>query len=133
MLKLSSLLFIALFSASSFASTLVVCSATVKGKEQTAIFKIEKNGKFGYMGKNIYAKAKEDSIFYWLTQDTEESGAEWEKNFRAPNGYSVVEVGTTADSVTVGISKDFTKGFYKYRDLGSGNGNSELTMECSVK
>jgi hypothetical protein len=114
-------------------SILLTAKCTVSHKERThaITLKIE-DGKIIPWDSKRWAKItpKKDSIFFWLGQDREESALEWEKSYRAKNGYSIVEVGTTADAVKVGVNLDEKKGFFKYEDLGSGNGNLELTLKC---
>ena len=55
---------------------------------------------------------------------------EWSKSFIASNGFSILEIGTMADSEQLGVNVATGKGFYKYSDLGSGSGNSSLSLKC---
>jgi hypothetical protein len=64
---------------------------------------------------------------------------EWTRIFKTVNGFQIIEAGTTADAVKLGIkinpakSGNKGKGFYEYKDLGSGNGNSLDPLTCIVK
>ena len=55
---------------------------------------------------------------------------EWSKSFIARNGFSILEIGSSADSEQVGVNVATGKGFYKYSDLGSGSGNSSISLKC---
>jgi hypothetical protein len=115
---------------------IAVASMKVNGVTHTARVKVDARGKIVPWTEKKWAQitpGKGKSEFFWLGQNRETSGIEWERAGKAKNGYSLVTVGTTADSVTLGVSLKDGKGFFNYRDLGSGNGNHkyELTVKES--
>jgi|GEM_PF-5464039 len=112
----------------------VSCKADVDGKTQQLKLKLDAEGKIVKWDDKNWAQAKRNGIFFWLAENEEEdmSSIEYDSSIIAANGYSIVKVGTTADEVSVGISADRKKGFFKYRDAGSGNGNSEYPLVCRV-
>jgi len=77
---------------------------------------------------------------YWLAafaeelpsdEDEGDSPFEWEKSFKVRTGYSILELGTTADAFKVGVNFEKSRGFFTYRDLGSGAGSlGPLAMTC---
>jgi hypothetical protein len=108
-----------------------VASIKVDGVKHTAKVKLDARGKIVPWSDTKWAAVtpgKGKSLFFWLGQNRETSGIEWERSGKAKNGYSLVTVGTTADSVTMGVSLKAMKGFFKYQDLGSGNGNSQYVL-----
>ena len=110
---------------------IAVASIKVDGVTHTAKVKLDARGKIVPWSDRKWASitpGKGKSIFFWLGQNRETSGIEWERSGKAKNGYSLVTVGTTADSVTMGVSLKDMKGFFKYQDLGSGNGNSRYVL-----
>ena len=63
---------------------------------------------------------------YWLdvfANDVEDYGFEWQRSFVAANGYSILELGTSADAFKLGVNLQTNKGFFSYKDHGSGAGN----------
>lgn len=74
---------------------------------------------------------------YWLnvfSEDSDTYGFEWEKTFKAGNGYSILELGTTADVFKFGVNAAKGKGFFEYIDIGSGNGNKgPIDAKCEVQ
>lgn len=112
-------------------SRVAVASIKLDGVTHTAKVRLDARGKIVPWSATKWAAVtpgKGNSLFYWLGQNRETSGIEWERSGKAKNGYSLVTVGTTADSVTMGISLAAKKGFFKYQDLGSGNGNSQYQL-----
>ena len=110
---------------------IAVASVTVDGVKHTAKVKLDARGAIVPWSETKWASitpGRGRSIFFWLGEHREESGLEWQRSGRARNGYGIVTVGTTADSVTMGVSLKTGKGFFNYRDLGSGNGNSTYTL-----
>lgn len=89
-----------------------------------------KDGMVTYWDDNHVARPDAKSIFGLFSDPIEESGIESVKFQKGKNGYAMVRVITTADSITVGVSPDLKSGFYKYQDIGSGNGNENFVLEC---
>jgi hypothetical protein len=111
---------------------IAVASVKVDGVTHTAKVKLDPRGKIVPWSDKKWASitpGKGKSLFFWLGENRETSGIEWERSGKAKNGYSLVTVGTTADSVTMGVSLRDMKGFFKYQDLGSGNGNSQHLLK----
>ena len=109
----------------------VVASVQVDGVTHTAKLKLDAKGRIVPWSATKWAslpRSKGDSPFYWLGEHREESGIEYEHAGKAKNGFGIVTVGTTADAVTVGVRLKDGKGFLKYADHGSGNGNSQLSL-----
>jgi hypothetical protein len=124
-----------LVSASSWAKpTVAVARVKLDGVTHTAKLKLDGGKIVPWSGKKwaLVTPGKGKSVFFWLGQDRETSGIEWERSGKAKNGYSLVTVGTTADSVTLGVSLKDNKGFFKYQDLGSGNGNSQYVLTVTT-
>lgn len=112
-----------------------VASVQIDGVTHSAEVKLDAKGRIlpnGVKWASI-TPGKGKSIFYWLGEHRQNSGIEFEKTAIAKNGYSLVTVGTTADAVTMGISLKDGKGFFKYQDLGSGNGNSQHVLTVKEK
>jgi hypothetical protein len=117
---------------------IAVASVTIQGVTHTAKVKLDARGRIVPWSATKWASitpGQGKSIFFWLGEHREESGIEWQRGGKARNGYGLVTVGTTADSVTLGVSLKEKKGFFNYRDLGSGNGHSThvLTVEESKR
>ncbi len=111
----------------------VECSAEVDNKVQKAIFKLN-DGKIVLIDGKRYAKGDiKDSLFFWFVQDVNKSGLETHNTFMGKNGYAMVSINTTADNISIGINLKEQKGFYNYRDTGSGNGNSRVELACTKK
>ncbi len=134
---LSAVALIMIFTNISFAApstegtTVVKCSVTINGSNEWIKLRLNSRGKIITWSERKLAWAKPDSIFAMLNE-SEEAGFEWVNFIMARNGFSIIEAGTTADSFTVGVSRDRTKGFFRYRDLGSGAGHSSHELTCTV-
>ncbi|MBS1984770.1 MAG: hypothetical protein JST16_11415 [Bdellovibrionales bacterium] len=111
----------------------LVCSARIQNQKQSISVRLDAEGKIVYWKKNQIAQAEKTSIFGRLAGDVEEEGYEYIHSFQAPNGYSILQAGTTADEISIGIHSDHKKGFYAYKDLGSGNGNSKVPLTCVAR
>lgn len=111
-------------------ASIVECSATVKNKKESVSLKLNRQGKIIFWAEGQIASAQKKSIFGPLAENIDEWGFEYTHSFKAPNGFAIVQAGTTADEISVGISKDLKSGFYRYKDLGSGNGNSQIPLTC---
>lgn len=111
--------------------TIVVeCGVRIASKVHTALIRLNSRGEVVPYSKSKLLGAPLKSIFGFMGDNPNESAMEYVNTFRAPNGYSVVQGGTTADEITVGVSPDLSKGFYSYRDIGSGNGNMRYYLAC---
>lgn len=123
-----------------------VCVSTLAYGSEKSLFKcalagspydlvaaVDEQGRIVPMNNTYYIWSNKDksSPFYVFSFNYKNYPFESIKTFKAPNGFSVVQMVTTADAVLFGISADRTVGFYQYQDLGSGNGNSKLTLKCS--
>jgi hypothetical protein len=134
---ISTVAVIMMFANSSFAApstvdtTVVKCSVTIDGSDEWIKLRINSRGKIVTWSERKLASAKPNSIFAILNE-SEEDSFEWVNFIVARNGFSILEAGTTADSFMVGVSRDRTKGFFRYRDLGSGNGHSSHELTCAV-
>ncbi len=130
-------LIIMMFASISFAApstegtTVVKCSVTIDGSTEWIKLRLNSRGKIVTWSERKLASAKTNSIFAMLNE-SEDAGFEWVNFIMARNGFSIIEAGTTADSFMVGVSRDRTKGFFRYRDLGSGNGHSSHELTCAT-
>ncbi|OFZ28316.1 MAG: hypothetical protein A2622_04230 [Bdellovibrionales bacterium RIFCSPHIGHO2_01_FULL_40_29] len=111
----------------------VDCWTQIQNEMHVVSLRLNTQGKIVYWAKNQIAKADSKSIFGPLAENVEEWGFEYIRSFIAPNGYSIIKAGTTADEISVGVSKNLTNGFYNYVDLGSGNGHSKTPLTCLKK
>ncbi len=114
------------------APSLVRCHKNGQVKEYM-ILTLNERQKIVQANKKQYIVTSPKSEFSVLSMDLEEVAWESIHSFKASNGYSLVRFISTADAITVGISGDLQKGFYKYEDLGSGNGHSEYSLVCKKK
>ena len=79
----------------------------------------------------VLADKEKNSPFSLFRLETDSTGFEAINTFIARhNGYSIVEFITTMDVLTFGVSTDKKTGFFKYRDIGSGNGNKQYDLIC---
>ncbi len=126
---------LSLVSLSSFAQNTIEvnCWTQIQNKKQVISLRLDNQGKLVYWAKNQIAKTDKKSIFGILAENVNKFGFEFINSIQAPNGYSIIQAGTTADAISIGVSKDLTKGFYSYRDHGSGNGNQNIVLACSKK
>ncbi len=108
----------------------VECSAIVKEKKETVSLKVDELGNIVFWSQNQIAEANPKSIFGALSENFEFFGYEYLRTLVAPNGFSIIEGATTADAFKLGVSKNLTRGFYSYFDLGSGNGDKHLVLSC---
>jgi hypothetical protein len=98
-------------------------------KQETVLLRME-NGKLAQWSEKTVAHPSAKSLFGLLSEPVEEGAIESVRFGRGKNGYAMVSVYTTAESLTVGVSPDLTTGFYKYQDNGSGNGNQTFALKC---
>ena len=110
-------------------STIVVRCWAPKYEKQNVHLKIQ-NGKITNWDQNHVARPDAKSIFGMLSEPIKDGAIESVRIGRGKNGFVFVTVVTTADSVTVGVSPDLKRGFYNYKDLGSGNGNDNIELVC---
>lgn len=123
------LLALSLFALSAQAVT-VTCTGTIQGKKQGVTLNLNSKGKIVQWDENRWAKSQ-GSYLGVFGKNIEDYGFEWDKSFVARNGYSILELGTTADSHTVGVNLSQGLGFYTYKDLGSGAGDlGPVTLNC---
>lgn len=110
----------------------VKCSANNDGKVEWVQLKVGNRGMLQWE-ENRWAKASKKAEYLGaFAENTEEYGFEWEKTFKAGNGYSILELGTTADSFTIGVNLRDGKGFFRYKDLGSGAGDQNWILSCEA-
>ncbi|MCM2324449.1 MAG: hypothetical protein NDJ90_14420 [Oligoflexia bacterium] len=115
-----------------FAATEKVQCFDPNAPEFFVILSLTPSGKIVPVNSRQYVLSdnKPESPYSYLSQDMDESAIESFKSFVAPNGYSIATFVTTADSTSIGVSKDRSQGFYKYQDYGSGSGNSQAKLAC---
>jgi len=110
----------------------ITCSLETKEKAESVTLRVNSAGKIVQWDKRRWGKPSKDAN--WLNvfgENIEEYGFEWEKSFVAPNGYSILELGTTADSFKVGVKLSAGKGFFTYEDHGSGVGDyGPVELSC---
>jgi hypothetical protein len=119
------------FGAQAAMPTIAKCTVQHDGRLHAIHLKLDRAGKIVRWDRSRWAKVSRDSVFAAFAEDVDEYGFEWEKSFMARNGYSILELGTTADSFTVGVNLAVGKGFFRYKDLGSGAGDSSLVLICT--
>ena len=108
----------------------VECWAKVHGKKNVMNATIADDGTFARTSNNGWVETQEDTIFSWMAMDPTRAGAEYYDTFKAPNGYSIVKMGTSANEMKIGVSADRTKGFYEYTDHGSSANNAQIVLTC---
>jgi len=108
----------------------VKCWVEGKYSAQDSVALKMKNGSLTYWSKTSVARPDAKSIFGLFSEPIEEGAIESVRFSQAKNGYALVTIFTTAESITVGVSSDLTKGFWRYLDHGSGNGNDSLELSC---
>lgn len=123
----------ALFSFNALADevTIVKCSVKVKNKEETMKIKVDKKGVLGFWSDDKIVQASKKSYFSNLS-NLESFGLEGSHTYFTANGYSALSVNNTAEAIDIGVHKDFSKGFYNYRDGGSGIGNLRMALKCKI-
>lgn len=114
------------------ATPIIVKCHEVNNQSQFIVLHMNSRHKIIPVGKNRYIDSdkNKDSDFKYLNQPLNKTVFESIYPGWARNGFSLLTFVTTADSYTVGVSPDLTKGFLAYRDLGSGNGNSSRALVC---
>ena len=124
---------LALGSVSLFAeeASVVKCWAKIDRKLESMKIKVNDRGELMFWSKSKIVDASRNSYFSALA-DLKNFGLEGSNNFFTPNGYSVMNVMNTAESIFIGVDKTLTKGFYSYRDAGSGLGNSRFALTCKL-
>jgi hypothetical protein len=124
-------LFSFLFFSNAYANKKLVeveCWSIVNNTKESISVRLDAAGKITNWSKNKMANAKKDSYFEIFSENYE--NFEFMNSYIAKNKFKILELGTSADAFMIGISSDLKLGFYSYRDLGSGNGNSRLTLQC---
>lgn len=130
LLVLTSLFSFAAFAAP--ATKIVECKVHIDKRGETLRLKIDANDKLTFFSSKKIVDAAKDSHFGFLA-DLENFGLEGSSSIVARNGYRILSVINTAESVDIGVSEDYTRGFYYYRDGGSGLGNLKLDLNCKLK
>ncbi len=121
---------ILLFAQVAHAATFTVkCTSTYNNKKETIQIRLSDKGKIVPWDSKVLCKAPKDSLFSNFS-GREDDGIEYSNTFVARNGFALVNVGTTADDMTIGVHPKTLQAFYNYRDTGSGAGNFKLTMTC---
>ena len=116
------------------ADSTVKCSLKTDDKTEWVQLKLNAKSEIVQWDTKKWGKVSKNA--YWLSvfaEDIEEYGFEWQKSFKARNGYSILELGTTADAFLVGVNQAAGKGFFTYKDYGSGAGNTgPLDLSCEA-
>lgn len=127
-------LFFSLISSFSFAATTTNVKCWIPGKFEIREFVVVKfvNDSITYWSEKTVGRPDAKSNFGLFSEDINESSIESVKFGKYRNGYKFAAIITTADALTLGISPDYKRGFLKYEDLGSGNGNEAFELKCAV-
>jgi hypothetical protein len=115
----------------------IQCSGKFDGKIESFKARIRfdklgdnlKEARMVFWSKNKMIQADAKSFFASLS-DMENFGLEGTGSFIAKNNFKVLSVINTAEEITIGVSPDLTRGFYNYRDGGSGLGNQRTPLIC---
>ncbi len=118
-----------LISSFSFASEVMCWVPGAHQDQEKVVLRMEK-GEIVKWDDNHVARPDAKSLFGLFSDPIDAGPIEGIRFSKGKNGYAMVKVITTADALTVGISADLTKGFHFYQDLGSGNGNERLVLDC---
>lgn len=112
----------------------VECSTITISIPDVVQFKMDQFGNIVDWDSKHFAKNIKGNLFKLFGESFNTSAVESKRSFKAPNGYSILSLTTTADNETVGINISKSAGFYQYKDYGSGNGNEGPTvLKCTVK
>jgi len=111
---------------------IVECKVKIDKRGETLRLKVDEKDKLTFFSSKKIVDAPKGSYFEFLA-DLENFGLEGSGSFVARNGYRVLTVINTAEEISIGLSEDFTRGFYNYRDIGSGQGNLQLELNCKLK
>lgn len=112
----------------------VECSTVTISAPDVVQFKMDQNGNIIDWDTKHFAKNIKGNLFRLFGESFNNSPVESKKSFKAPNGYSILSLTTTADNETVGINISKSMGFYQYKDYGSGNGNERpIVLKCNLK
>jgi hypothetical protein len=120
-----------LFLAAHSKAAIVECAGKIHGQTEFFRARVNEKNRLVWWSKNALIDARTASTFAWLS-DMEKFGLEGSGSFYGKNGYSILSVTNTAETVTIGVSPQLNLAFYSYRDNGSGNGNSQVPMSCRV-
>lgn len=124
----------AFFSQTQAASFYVAqCTATVDRKVESLKLRLDQSGNIIDWDKKHLAQVVAGKMFQIFGENFDESPVENIKKYKSTNGFSIVELVTTADNIKIGIHLTTKSGFYEYRDFGSGNGNSKQILTCTIK
>ena len=120
------------FSALAAPSKVVECKVKIDKRGETLRLKLDAKDRLTFFSKTKIVDADKDSYFGFLA-DLENFGLEGSGTTVARNGYRILSVQNTAESIDIGVSDDYSRGFYYYRDGGSGLGNLRLELTCKIK
>lgn len=110
----------------------VECKVKIDKRGETLRLKLDAKDRLTFWSKTKIVDADKDSYFGFLT-DLENFGLEGSGSIVAGNGFRILSVINTAEEISIGVSNDYTRGFYNYRDGGSGQGNLKLDLTCKIK
>ncbi|MBS1958103.1 MAG: hypothetical protein JST80_01395 [Bdellovibrionales bacterium] len=108
----------------------VECSTKIQGKKESMKLKVNDTGLVVLWNKIKIVEAKSGSYFSSLT-DLDNFGLEGRSSFFGKNGYRILHVSNTAETIEIGVSPSYSLGFYTYRDNGSGLGNETFVLICN--
>src|SRR5262245_36157572 len=113
----------------------IKCTTKFKGKTESIQLKFDEKGNFRLWSESQIAKAPKGSLFELFNDVSMDQGGglDYAEDVKAPGGYSVLRIGTTADQFQIGMKRDLSKAFWKYIDRGSGAGNDEGPLTCVEK
>lgn len=109
------------------------CTVKVDRKDETLRLRLDRTGNIINWDKSHLGQVVSGRMFQFFGEDFEETVVEKAMMYKATNGFSIIELITTADNIKVGINPTTKQGFYNYRDYGSGSGNSRLNLTCTIK
>jgi hypothetical protein len=108
----------------------VTCQGIYKGKTGIISLKLDDKNKIIQWSRNKLANTPAGSIFENFSYNLADEPYDYMNSFMGRNGYSIIEIGSTADAEQIGVHLGLKKGFYSYRDHGSGNGNFNIVLVC---
>lgn len=116
--------------------TTVLCSAKIDNKTESMKIRINNRGIKNY-GPIVFwsdteiVSTQKKSYFSNLSS-IEDFGLEGHKTFFTKDGYSVLKVMNTAESIEIAVHRSLNKGVYIYHDDGSGLGDTKIELTCKV-
>jgi hypothetical protein len=115
-------------------ASVVTCTGQADGRTQSISIKIGSDGHLANWNESKIAQTPARGAFGLLAENPEDGEGPFEYYHSDVTSYGmkVITAGTTADEAKIAISKDLKRGYFAYRDLGSGNGNHYIPLTCSV-